>query len=212
LKKNYEKILKQVTVIIPSIKKKIITLDSLPDGVEIIIVRGKPVSEARNIGAKKAKGKILVFLDDDLKFPENVLCKCVERIMQSKECLMHGRMLIIRKEDFFRVGGYDEKIYLLGSEDVDFLERAIRKGMTPILSPAKHIQHLHPENDNLHRSKLWKKFLIHFNESYFVLKHKKTRSGSLFKFFFFPCKNVLTWLFRYFGFYYYLITGVNKLE
>jgi len=41
-------------------------------------------AKARNFGAKKARGKILVFLDGDMKFPKNFLNKLSQPIRQKK--------------------------------------------------------------------------------------------------------------------------------
>lgn len=91
---------------------------------EIIEIKGiSPVSRARNEGAKKAKGDVLIFLDDDISFSApNVLSKIVD-------CL--------RKERAGAVG-----TGLLLPSDANWFEKRITKEVkrTEMTPPVKTMQ------------------------------------------------------------------------
>jgi glycosyltransferase involved in cell wall biosynthesis len=70
---------RRVSIIIPTIREKVITMESLKAlnvrnidiDVIIIIDKWRNVSKARNIGAKISNGEILVFMDDDVAFNQD---------------------------------------------------------------------------------------------------------------------------------------------
>jgi glycosyltransferase involved in cell wall biosynthesis len=72
-----------VSIVIPTIREKVITLESLESfkNIEIIIVKDKwkNVSKARNIGAKISSGEILVFMDDDIEFKPDFFFNALKR-------------------------------------------------------------------------------------------------------------------------------------
>jgi glycosyltransferase involved in cell wall biosynthesis len=71
----------KISVVIPSIRKEIVTLQSLKGlPIEIIIERTKNVSKARNIGVMKCSGDIIAILDDDLVFPQELFQRYIEKV------------------------------------------------------------------------------------------------------------------------------------
>lgn len=119
----------------------------------IIFNKGPERSAQRNFGAKKAKGEYLLFIDADMILTENVVKECVLAIKKEKtggviipersigegywanvkafeRKLYEGDSTIeaarfFRKNIFWEVGGYDEKI--TGPEDWDLPQRIKRK-------------------------------------------------------------------------------------
>lgn len=128
--------MKPISVIITTIKDKILTLDSLercPVPYEIIISKKRGLGFARNWGAKQAKNDLLVFLDDDIRLKDEIWQGILStRIGEFKMILDEGfpisRVVVIHKEDFRRVGGFDQRIRFT-SEDRDFYVRALMAGM-----------------------------------------------------------------------------------
>ncbi|MEM2117723.1 MAG: galactosyltransferase-related protein [Candidatus Bathyarchaeia archaeon] len=127
---------KAISIIITTIKDKILTLESLehcPVPYEVIISSKPGLGFARNWGAKQAKNDLLVFLDDDLHLRDEIWQKIMSvQKGEFKMALDKGfpitRVMAIHKEDFWGVGGFDEQ-FRFTSEDRDFYVRAIMKGM-----------------------------------------------------------------------------------
>ena len=122
-------------------------------------------SRARNIGAKVARGKYLLFLDSDMYLSKSVVRECVEALEENTrlvalyipEEIIGGGFWIkvrnferkfydmtcidavrfIRADVFRKVGGFDEK--LVGGEDWDLDRRIKRRGETALIkSPLYH--------------------------------------------------------------------------
>jgi len=78
---------RRVSIIIPTIREKVITMESLKAlnvkniDIDVIIIMDKwrNVSKARNIGAKISNGEILVFMDDDVAFNQDFFHKRFKR-------------------------------------------------------------------------------------------------------------------------------------
>jgi GT2 family glycosyltransferase len=54
--------------------------------------------------------------------------------------IVTGCLLLVRRDDFFRIGGMDERFFLYG-EDAEFSLRAARAGMRPVIVPEAAIVH-----------------------------------------------------------------------
>lgn len=130
------KSMKAISIIITTIKDKVLTLDSLghcPVQYEVIISKKNGLGFARNWGAEQAKNDLLVFLDDDLRlrdeiWPEIMNTQMGEFKMIRDEAFPISRVMVIHKKDFWRVGGFDPRIRFT-SEDRDFYARAVMKGV-----------------------------------------------------------------------------------
>lgn len=121
-----------ISVIIPSVKAEVETLrslDVLAYPHEVIVARERGVGFARNCGARRAKGEVLLFVDDDLRLDKRindyvkVSPGCFGMTLQRGEACT--RIFIIRTEDFWFVGGFDQ-FYTGTNEDKDFFLRASR--------------------------------------------------------------------------------------
>jgi glycosyltransferase involved in cell wall biosynthesis len=124
--------LSTVSIIIPSIKSDIATLDSLHYlhfSHEIIISRKYGLGRARNWGASQASSSLLVFLDSDLKLNPAIWkhifnIKLGEFGMTFVSGFPCSRVMAIHASDFKRIGGFDDSIRF-ASEDRDFYVRAL---------------------------------------------------------------------------------------
>lgn len=124
--------------------------------VDTVIKAGNERSAQRNIGAKAAKGKWLLFLDADMELPQGLLKECMEKVQKSAETVgivideqSRGRNFLSRiksvekmltsrnsqieaarffkKSIFAKVGGYDQN--LIAGEDWDLSIRAAKLGL-----------------------------------------------------------------------------------
>jgi GT2 family glycosyltransferase len=152
---------KKKSVIIPTLAKNPLTLKSIPDDVEVIISDWKTdnanifaPSVARNIGAMRANGDILVFMDDDIKFSKDFFYKLISSVDNGKVAglkskwhdYLISRVLAITKDDFFKVGGFDP--LMIFSEDVEFSYRLQQMGYELVELPVDSVMHIpHPGRD-----------------------------------------------------------------
>ena len=116
--------------------KRPITLESVPDKIETCVVSQGNRSEARNIGAKKTSGDVLVFMDDDIRFTEDFLATRVQRITPGQVTGLEDyglgylltRFMLMYRDTFNAVGGFDSKLNHM--EDTEFCIRARKSGMS----------------------------------------------------------------------------------
>jgi glycosyltransferase involved in cell wall biosynthesis len=133
----------KASIIIPTIDDDPITLQYIDfkklreDDIELIVVKDRGwrnASRTRNIGAAIAKGEILCFIDDDAAFNFNELINVINEISLGENnkvfywsALPH--ILIVKSDIFFKIGGYDERYPLRGSEDTEIRERLKKAGL-----------------------------------------------------------------------------------
>lgn len=145
---------------------EIIVVDvNSPDGLsiwlkenypEVIIqnlnVEGFNLSEARNYGAKFANGDYLFFIDADIRVTDG-LYNWLEmnmhrngyavRFMENKNDGIHEQgTVLVAKENFLKVEGYDSIFAGYGGEDHDFYEKLTRLGCKKIEFPQIYIKSL----------------------------------------------------------------------
>ena len=107
-----------VTVVIPTISEEVLTRDSIPDGVDIVVVREGTLNEARNAGVERAETDKIMLLDDDVRFSEEFFWDVVDRIGPDKLIgmadwnydLVAGRLMGFQKSTWATVGGFDERL------------------------------------------------------------------------------------------------------
>lgn len=147
-----------VSVIIPSLDGEPLTLDSVPDGVETEVVVGKPRSVARNLGAERVSGDVLVFCDDDIAFDEDLFWSQVEKTPSGTVTGLEDwdfgwlitRFMVVNRSDFEMLDGFDERINYM--EDTEFCLSAISHGLDLRAIPRDAVYH--KEHDSIGKSRL----------------------------------------------------------
>lgn len=116
---------------------------------KLVQVNDDPVfcaSRARNMGAKTASYKTLCFVDADVLIHLE-LGKWLETnekpngfyLYEDRTDLELFGFLIVAREHFFKVNGYDEGFRGWGGEDTDLYERLSRTGLTRFSVPRKSL-------------------------------------------------------------------------
>ena len=139
--------MKEVSVVIPTIKEEIVTLESLPDDVELHIERQGTLNEARNRGVLNSEADTIAVLDDDIRFTEETFWEIVERaedrvvgIDDWNYGLFAGRVMIFPKQIWEDVGGFDE-ILRSHMGDTDFAIRVEKEGYDIEIIPREIFEH-----------------------------------------------------------------------
>lgn len=106
---------------------------------------GFNVAEARNYGAKIAKGDYLFFVDADVHLNEGLFDWLKEFISKGDYAVRHRDnaydgiheqgTVLVAKDDFHRIEGFDEVFAGYGGEDHDFYEKLERAGCKKIGFP-----------------------------------------------------------------------------
>ncbi len=131
-------------------------LNSIPKDFRILLCFEKGVSKARNSGAKKAGGGLLVFHDSDVIASEEawrvaVNLKRGEFAMKNEDGTNpNSRFVAVFYEDFASVGGFDE-VFKYSAEDRDFWFRAYDSGLK--WKPIRHRMIKHFEHPRRERHK-----------------------------------------------------------
>lgn len=166
------------------------------------IISGPERSSQRNIGAKKAKGEWLLFIDADMESSRGLVSECVELTRKSKSKAVvvaneeakgydfWGKALALErktyrysptfvtaarffpKDDFLKLGGYDKQ--LISGEDWDLTQRFKDEGYPIFMTQKSYLRH-HEAKTSLHE--LLKKevfYIKHIKE--YAKKHPKAFS------------------------------------
>ena len=123
-----------------------------PAGVQVVIAQPDPgpfcLARARNIGARGAAHDLIVFTDADIMLHPETLVRAVARV-RTRDCFVtcltrmlpegreaahiaahgYGGFLLVSREDFFEIGGYDEEYVGWGVEDNDLVDRLVWYGL-----------------------------------------------------------------------------------
>ena len=107
-----------VAVVIPSIKDEIRTLESVPEDVSVIVERTGTLNEARNRGVRNTESDIVVIMDDDIAFSEELFNSLVDHVdpgtllgVEDWEFgLVAGRVMAFHRDLWEDVGGFDERL------------------------------------------------------------------------------------------------------
>lgn len=150
-----------VAVVIPTLDGADTTLQSVPDGVETYVVSDGTRGEARNIGAYRSDADVLVFCDDDIEFSEHTFWRevgdtpggVVSGLADYEFGMLLTRFMVIHREDFDRVGGFDSRMQHM--EDTEFCIRCQKHRVGLRQIPRTVVEHHDHENDvdNLARAK-----------------------------------------------------------
>lgn len=154
-----------VSVVVPSLHGDPLTLESVPDSVETEVVVGKPRSEARNLGAERTDGDVLVFCDDDIVFDEEFFWEQVEGTERGTITGLEDwdfgwlitRFMVVHRADFERLGGFDEHLNYM--EDTEFCLNALSHGMELRSLPRDAVYHEEHESAGKNRLVLLKNTL-----------------------------------------------------
>ena len=126
-----------ISIISPSLNGKVPQIGILREPHEFITSSVKGIAAARNDGASRAKGNVLAFIDSDITV-KPIVWKFVEElkpgefiISYSKDGIPSGRLIIIHREDFERVG-FDAR-FVAAAEDSDFYLRCRDAGLDAVI-------------------------------------------------------------------------------
>lgn len=169
-----------------------------------VYIQGAERSSQRNFGAKKAKGKYLLFVDADMELKKGAVSACIslysncqsaialkehsqgstfwgKALALEKNCYQDSEILaaarFFKKPNFLKLGGFDEK--LIAAEDWDLTERAKKTGLSILITHTPLIIHHEPKESLF---KLLSKELYYINNiHYYKKKHSKrfTQQASL---------------------------------
>lgn len=161
------------TVIIPTIKEDIRTLDSIPDDVTVAIEREGSLNAARNRGVRQAETDIVIIMDDDIAFAEETLKELTERVHPDTLVgikdwdfdLIAGRVMVFYKDLWEDIGGFDER---LGSHmgDTEFALKAKQAGYRIEQIPREQFNHEEHERSITMWDRTWR-------AAYLAVKHPK---------------------------------------
>lgn len=137
-----------VSVVIPSIKDDILTLESVPDDVPVSVEREGSLNEARNRGVQNVDTDIIAILDDDIAFSEGLFNAMVDSVNENvllgvddwEFGLVAGRVMIFHKSLWEDVGRFDERLQSHNG-DTDFSLRAFDAGYSVETVPRELFYH-----------------------------------------------------------------------
>lgn len=137
--------------------------------LKMVFVRGshRGPATARNLGIKRARGRIVVFIDDDCEAERDWLREIVRpfsceevvgvegQVIRHPNCTpfthfvenRHGRLYLTanmayRRDALERVGGFDEGYPHAAAEDWDLAFRILQQGGAIVFQPAAKVVHV----------------------------------------------------------------------
>lgn len=128
-----------VSVVVPTIRENITTLDTIPTEADIQVRRDEGLNIARNAGVYSATNDWIVIADDDIEFPVETVIETIERIDERTLAGLAdfdplrwviGRLMIFHRDLWRCVGGFDESRHHGG--DTDFAIRVEKSGGTVV--------------------------------------------------------------------------------
>lgn len=152
-----------VSVVIPSIKDEVLTLESVPEGVPVSVEREGSLNEARNRGVRNADTDIVAILDDDIAFSEELFDALVESVEEDTLLgvadwefgLVAGRVMIFHKSLWRNIGGFDERLRSHNG-DTDFALRAHDAGYQVMTVPRDLFYHEEHERSITTWDRAWR--------------------------------------------------------
>jgi len=124
-----------LTVVIPSAKDDVRTLDSIPDNVPVSVEREGTLNEARNRGVRNADTEVVAIMDDDISFPAGTLDELAGRASPGTLLgladwdygWIAGRVMVFHTSLWRDVGGFDERLRS-HMADTEFAISTLRRG------------------------------------------------------------------------------------
>lgn len=105
---------------------------------ETIVVSGiGNASRARNMGVARAQGEIILLLDDDVEFTRDAIYFLVSKAERGK-IIGSEASRVMYKDDYVRAGGFDERVFIVYMEDVEFRRRTEKCGLVGGLQDRKY--------------------------------------------------------------------------
>jgi glycosyltransferase involved in cell wall biosynthesis len=125
--------------------------------ITVVSVPGKKffnLSGARNIGSKAVTSDKICFIDCDMKMKPGFADELIKRLKPGcwaqgtvSGCLGFAGTILCWKEDWKKIGGFDEEMEGWGREDLDFKQRLHRSGLTEVRYDSRFIDHIGHEWD-----------------------------------------------------------------
>lgn len=143
----------------PPILEYLLPIREFTTGSEIIVVKDRwgNASRTRNIGAAVAKGRILCFIDDDCKCEWKSLIDLLENFSKENEkyFIWHDppHFLIIQKEDFIKVKGYDERFKPTMAETIELRFKLLKEGLKEISFDPSQISLFHLSSSKMNKQR-----------------------------------------------------------
>lgn len=157
----------ELTIVIPTIKDKVRTLESIPDHIPVLIEREGSLNQARNRGVRRAETEVVAIMDDDIAFSEEILDNLSERASPDALIgiedwdfdLIAGRVMVFHKDLWSDIGGFDER---LGSHmgDTEFALKAVKNGYRVEPVPRELFDHEEHERSITRWDRVWRTVYI----------------------------------------------------
>lgn len=143
----------ELSFVIPSNRKTVYTVKSVPKESEIIIPRTSPLGKARNEGIEKATKPWIILCDDDIKFNETFLDLLCELAGEGRivgleayypSPFVIGRLIMFSKTTWTKIGRFDIKSH---GDETEWCMRAIEKDYEIVRLSRSCVYH-HPHKKN----------------------------------------------------------------
>jgi hypothetical protein len=143
-----EAVLSNVTVVIPTNRKRNHTADSVPDWINTVVRTDKGRSIARNRGVEEADTDWIVVADDDITFPTTLTAMLLDGMHERHVVGLEDawpmdwaltRYMVFHRDLWKAVGGFDESRE--HGEDTDFCIRAEKSGGAVCTLPRRMVPH-----------------------------------------------------------------------
>lgn len=141
-------IYENITVVVPTIREEIQTLDTIPSDAEVLVRRDEGLNIARNAGVESASNDWIVIADDDIDFPSEMVARTVQQMDEQTLAGLAdfpplkwtiGRLMIFHRDLWRTVGGFDESRHHGG--DTDFAIRVEKSGGTVMQLDREAVPH-----------------------------------------------------------------------
>jgi glycosyltransferase involved in cell wall biosynthesis len=165
----------KISVVIVSKQACPPVLNYIPSAFEKVVATEKGLAYARNLGAKKTSGELLVFLDGDIalspfQWKQILNVKPKQFLMCFSKYFPSTRVLSIHRKDFWEVGGFDERLQNV-AEDRDFYLRCLDYGLRFKSLPYNSVFHF--AHEQVRGRGFMKGFQMGKEHALVMLKHYK---------------------------------------